>query len=263
MNQDPLKVLLVEDEFLVYREITAILEKNNCIVLKHPSKKYIASFDEAVEVLNNSSPHLAVLDISIKGEKDGLDLGYYIADNFWTPVMMLTENNTQENARESGLFNAAAFVVKMGKPLNEQQLVSDLNRIKPIAEKLAMRKTTEYMFNMTQILPDEKRNDHQVKKIIRWKDILYLTVEKKFKNNVIFHLADGTRWLLRSTLSGLAETLPPFIAFFSDSRAVNIYHLERYSKSPYIHTVRGEDFVIIGKYKDTAPSLIRFFSNLA
>jgi DNA-binding LytR/AlgR family response regulator len=258
-----MEILLVEDEILVYRDLVRFFEKKGYGVSKHPEKKIIDNYNDAAEVLDTQSPDIAVLDIQIKGEKNGLELAEYIIDNFWIPVILFTGHNTAENRVIAGLINANAYVVKAGKPLNKIQLEADLDRLRKMAETIRGRKTLGGSFRVSQFFKATKmKSDHQIQKMILWEDILYIESNEDLKHNILICLADNTQWTLHEKLYQIEEKLPPFFTRFNKAQIVNVKRLEKSAKSELMYFIRGAAFHITPVYEAKALAVIRIFFRL-
>ena len=59
-----LRILIVEDEFLLAMELEALLEQRGCMVLGP-----VSSVRHALALLDGGQPELALLDVNLKGER--------------------------------------------------------------------------------------------------------------------------------------------------------------------------------------------------
>ena len=59
-----LRILIVEDEFLLAMELEALLEQRGCMVLGP-----VSSVRHALAMLDGERPELALLDVNLKGER--------------------------------------------------------------------------------------------------------------------------------------------------------------------------------------------------
>jgi DNA-binding LytR/AlgR family response regulator len=59
-----LRILIVEDEFLLAMELEALLEQRGCLVLGP-----VSSVRNALAALDGEQPELALLDVNLKGER--------------------------------------------------------------------------------------------------------------------------------------------------------------------------------------------------
>lgn len=255
-----LKILLVENERLIYRDLTRFFEENGDAVLRHPTKEIVDNYDDALALVETNIPHLAVLDIQIEGKKNGLELGKYITDHYWIPIVLLTWNNTDENERLAGYINAGAFVVKSGKPVEKMQLKADINRLRQTAVHLAKQKTIGDFFSVSRFYPGtSKKDETQIRRKMEWEQIAYITTENARKNNVLIHLTDGTQWLLHEPLTGVEKRLAPYLVRFNKCQIVNIKQIDRSSKSEFTYYMKEKTFEVSPPYRDEAVALIRLF----
>ena len=79
------RILVVEDEFALAEDIKLRLSKMGYEVIGPAS-----SYDKAITILESISVDLAILDIQIKGDKDGIEIGRSINERFQTPFIFLT-----------------------------------------------------------------------------------------------------------------------------------------------------------------------------
>lgn len=102
-----LKVLVVEDDPMISESLCDILE-----MLEHEVIGVAENADEAIEICNEKTPDIALLDIQIGGDIDGVDLSELINQQFDLPFIFTTayaDDTTVRRAREKGPFG---YVVK-------------------------------------------------------------------------------------------------------------------------------------------------------
>ena len=122
------KILIVEDEPAIAHDIAAILTGNGYQVcgIAHSSTK-------AMDYLVTKSPDIALLDISIKGDKDGVDIAHIIKKKHNIPFVFLTsfaDKDTIERVKETAPYG---YIVK---PFKERDLA-------PAIEVALLRKSSE------------------------------------------------------------------------------------------------------------------------
>lgn len=94
-----IRVLIVEDEFITIEAISSILKEMNCRISGDAM-----SAEEAIAILDKGETDLAILDINIKGSKDGVWIGEKIKNNYKIPFIYLTafgDDNTVKRAIET------------------------------------------------------------------------------------------------------------------------------------------------------------------
>jgi two-component system response regulator LytT len=102
MEMSQLKVLIVEDDPMISESLKDIL-----ILLNHKVVGIADNADSAIELCNKDLPDMALLDIQISGDIDGVDLAEIIRDQFDIPFIFTTayaDNETVLRARDKGPF---------------------------------------------------------------------------------------------------------------------------------------------------------------
>lgn len=113
-----IKVLIVEDEPLIAKNIGMYLNNNNYEVAG-------IAYDpeEAFYQLNKERPDFAILDINLESDKTGIDVAEYINKNNFIPFIYLTSYSDKETIDKAKLTNPAGFIVK---PFNEKTLYATI-----------------------------------------------------------------------------------------------------------------------------------------
>ncbi len=102
MEASPLKILIVEDDLLISESLKDILK-----MLGHTVVGAAESADEAIAICNEEIPELALLDIQISGDLDGVELAELLRDQFDIPFIFTTayaNNETIARAKDKGPF---------------------------------------------------------------------------------------------------------------------------------------------------------------
>ena len=111
-------ILIVEDEALVATEIEMILRR-----LGYRIAGNTRNGDEALDLLVTRRPDLALLDINIKGTRNGIDLAKHIREKHQLPFVFLTAFSDRATLNEVGKTMPYGYVVK---PFNERDLLSSI-----------------------------------------------------------------------------------------------------------------------------------------
>jgi CheY-like chemotaxis protein len=95
-----LKILLIEDDAIVaYSTMMVIKEIGHEVT-------YIAhSGEEAIELLKDELPDLTLIDMSLAGRMDGIELAGRIKADYDIPLIVLTaysDNELEEKAKKAG-----------------------------------------------------------------------------------------------------------------------------------------------------------------
>ncbi|MCS6959459.1 MAG: response regulator [Pseudanabaenaceae cyanobacterium SKYGB_i_bin29] len=110
------KVLIVEDERLVARDIALALEEANYEIVG------ILSYgNEVIEKVPQLKPDLVLLDIKIAGPIDGIQVAEYLYRYWQTAVVFLTANSDQETIERAKKASPYGFLIK---PFQDRQLLT-------------------------------------------------------------------------------------------------------------------------------------------
>lgn len=107
-------ILIVEDEPLIADDIAETLERHQYTV--------VAIVDEgkdALDALQKHAPDMALLDINIEGEMDGIEL----APKLGIPFVFLTSYYDQKTLDRAKLVQPSGYIVK---PFNERDLIANV-----------------------------------------------------------------------------------------------------------------------------------------
>ncbi len=108
------KILVVEDESIVAKDIKNILEN-----LGYTISAIAYTGEEAVAKVKETHPDLILMDIVLEGDMDGIETANYINTHFDIPIVYLTaytEDKTLERAKITGPFG---YILK---PFEEKEL---------------------------------------------------------------------------------------------------------------------------------------------
>ncbi len=108
------KVLIVEDEFSIALDIKISLEKLGYSIIGIAS-----SYDESIKYVDEIVPDVAVLDINITGDKNGIVTGADIYDKYNIPIVFLTAYGDDRTFKEALQSRPFGFLLK---PFNIKEL---------------------------------------------------------------------------------------------------------------------------------------------
>jgi CheY-like chemotaxis protein len=94
-----LKILVVDDEFLVQDNIVRSLKRLHCSDIR-----LAGSYEEAIRECQQEVPDIVLMDIQIPGEKDGIDLAREIFETFHCPVVYITAYSELTHGQQPGVF---------------------------------------------------------------------------------------------------------------------------------------------------------------
>jgi DNA-binding NtrC family response regulator len=112
------KILIVEDEFIVAEDLRFIVERAGDVVCG-----IAASFQEAVELLAIHQPGLVLLDITLQGERTGIDLGRQLKEGD-IPFIYISAYSNQGVLEAANATQPYGFLVK---PFRERDVLVALD----------------------------------------------------------------------------------------------------------------------------------------
>lgn len=128
------RILPVEDEAVIAMEIKSCLEKNGYEVIPP-----VNNGDAAIEVAGNEKPDLILMDIGLKGDKDGIETADIIRADFGIPFVFITGYLDEAILQRAG--NALPFGI-IPKPIQERTFKLTLQTALMFAEINARHKNT-------------------------------------------------------------------------------------------------------------------------
>jgi len=108
------RILIVEDELIISRDMTNMLSKMGYDVIGDAM-----NYDEAIAFLEVEKLDLILLDINLNGKKDGVDLAEEINQKYNIPFIYTTSYSDKMTLERVKLTNPANYLVK---PFKEEQL---------------------------------------------------------------------------------------------------------------------------------------------
>jgi DNA-binding response OmpR family regulator len=98
MNYDEIRVLLVEDEVIIAMEIEMELKSLGMNVVGKA-----ISYDGAIEIAKNKLPNVVLMDVNLRGKKNGIDTAKDILAIHHIPIIFIsayTDEETENRMKE-------------------------------------------------------------------------------------------------------------------------------------------------------------------
>jgi DNA-binding LytR/AlgR family response regulator len=112
--EEKVKVLIVEDEFLIAEDIAMRLTDFGYSIVGCAS-----SAAEAIKILEKHPVDIALLDINIQGELDGIDLAAQIKEHYGIPFIFLSSLANKQVVERAKDVQPSAYLLK---PFNDRQV---------------------------------------------------------------------------------------------------------------------------------------------
>lgn len=109
-----IKVLIVEDEWIVSEEIKEVLESKGFQVIGQAEDDVTA-----IELMNENPADIILMDIQIEGSCDGIELADKIQKTHSCAIIFLTANAKEQQVERAKQVKPAAYIVK---PFQEKNL---------------------------------------------------------------------------------------------------------------------------------------------
>lgn len=108
------KILIVEDEPLIAKDLSFILED-----LGIDTIEFAMSYEDAHHSLSNKEFDLVLLDINLASDKDGIDLAHEINKSHQTPFIFVTSYYNPSTVARAKVTNPLAYLLK---PFNQHDI---------------------------------------------------------------------------------------------------------------------------------------------
>ncbi len=198
-------ILIVEDELIIAQDISFKLEDLGYHVVAMAS-----NYDEAIQILESSQVDVALLDIQINGEKDGIDVANYISTNMAIPFLYLTSNadfSTISRAKET---QPNGYILK---PIKKKELFAALEMA------LASKKEPENKVSADHLFVQHK--DALVK--IEQNEILWLSADGNYTK--IF--TQDQRYMVRGNIKETVKNLDNYFCRIHKSYVINLNRIDK------------------------------------
>jgi len=113
-NQKTVRVLVVEDEFILAINLKESLESLGYTVLDTAD-----SGAAAIEKATALRPNLVLMDIRLRGEMDGIQAAEYIWNDLQIPIIYITGHSDKSTVERATLTSPFGYILK---PIKEQEL---------------------------------------------------------------------------------------------------------------------------------------------
>jgi two-component system, LytTR family, response regulator LytT len=239
MKVEPIKVLVVEDDLLTSQLIRKALSNSNYKIIA-----VVKSAINALDILDTTVIDIAIVDIQIDGEKNGIWLGKKIQHHYKLPFIYLSAEKNKGQVELAINSKPCGYLIK---PFNKTQLITSI--------ELAISKYNSE--NFEQITKPKQTQDtdkwnttifiksEQGHRSIRVSDILFIKSELKY----IEIQTQERKYLIRYGLNEFLQILPKEY-FFKVHRSyiVNVKRIE-HIKSTFLE-IADTQIPIGSKYRE-------------
>ena len=122
-------ILIVDDEFIIVELLTIYVEDAGWAVCASA-----ATADAAIALAQQHRPAIVLMDMRLKGEKDGVDAAFVIQATVGSEIIFITGSSEPSTIARIALAHPSSVLTK---PVTERQLREAIDKAKP-REKRAL-----------------------------------------------------------------------------------------------------------------------------
>ncbi len=168
---DKIKIGIVEDEMIIADNLSNTLEN-----IGYNVATIASTYNEAFDMIDNEKPDILLLDINIKGKKDGIDIAWKLKEDYDIPYIFLTAYADQATLDRAKQTEPPAYLVK---PFSKDDLFAAIEIcVFNYSKKKEENKSTPDYVVKDSIFIKESNYFHKV----NFADILYLESDHVYVN---------------------------------------------------------------------------------
>ena len=196
------KILVVEDEFLVAKDIQSSLKK-----LGYNVPVTVAYGEQVIEMMEKHNPDLILMDIMLKGKMTGTDAAIKVLEKRNIPLIFLTAYSDDNTISKAKLSQPYGYLVKPYN-INELQTAIELALSKHKID-ISIQSESKMQFELTN--SENVNNSFELSSIsdkslvnVLFSDIYY--IESVKKSTLIKTKEDS--FIVQKSMNEIAELLP-------------------------------------------------------
>lgn len=193
------RILIVEDDPSIAENIQEILE-----ILGFENIDIANSANQCIKIIKKTRPDLIFMDIKLKGDKDGIELGEIIHQMFDVPLVFVTSYSDPTIIERAKRINPAGFIVK---PFNTNdihaivEIVLYNKRTKPSTEATVVKSPSESPFLVTDAVFIKAGNAFER---VPYEEIYYIEAN----GNMVTIFTKNRDYHIRKSMKEIEEILP-------------------------------------------------------
>jgi len=194
------RILIVEDEPFIAENLKEMLG-----IFGYEDTEIANSANQAIKAIKVSRPDLVMLDVKIKGDQDGIELGGIIKEQYQLPFIYITSYSDKETVNRAKHTQPLGFVVK---PFTKDDVYAAIevalynkNRIAAKENTNALISENPTTYNNDSIFIKKKGMLEKVK----YDDLLWIEADG---NHITIKVGDGREYTIRKSLKEITDKLP-------------------------------------------------------
>ncbi len=227
------KILIVEDENLVAKDIQSILKS-----IGYQVTAMVNTGDKAIQEVEENRPDLVLMDIKLKGKMEGIEVAKELKDRFSIPVVFLTAYADDNLLNKAKITEPYGYIIKPYQP-KELQTTIEMALYKYEKDE-EVKKERDLYHSLIENKESKDsifvRADYRLNKI-NFDDIFYV---EALKDYVVINTSDNS-YTTHTTMKEMVRILPA--KDFVRIHRSFIVNLDK------IFSIKYPDLVIEGKMK--------------
>ncbi|MFD2036417.1 LytR/AlgR family response regulator transcription factor [Belliella marina] len=193
------RILVVEDDVNIAENIEEILE-----LLGYVNIDIANSANQAIKIVKKYRPDMIFMDIKLKGDKDGIELGEILKQMVDAPLVFVTSYSDPTIIERAKRINPAGFIVK---PFNTNdihaivEIVLYNKRVNPISDTATVKSKDESPYLVTDAVYIKADNAYEK---VPYKDIFYVEAN----GNMVTIYTRHRNYTIRKSMKDMEEKLP-------------------------------------------------------
>ncbi len=193
------RILIVEDDVNIAENIEEILE-----LLGYVNIDIANSANQAIKIIKKYRPDMIFMDIKLKGDKDGIELGEILKQMVDAPLVFVTSYSDPTIIERAKRINPAGFIVK---PFNTNdihaivEIVLYNKRVNPISDAASVKSKDESPYLVTDAVYIKADNAYEK---VPYTEIYYVEAN----GNMVTIFTKNRNYTIRKSMKDMEEKLP-------------------------------------------------------
>lgn len=194
------RILIVEDEPFIAENLQEMLS-----IFGYENTEIANSANQAIKAIKVSRPDLVLLDVKIKGDQDGIELGGIIKEQYQLPFVYITSYSDKETVNRAKHTQPLGFIVK---PFTKDDVYAAIevalfnkNRIAAKGSMNVLASSNPTTYNNDSIFIKKKGMLEKVS----YNDLLWIEAAG---NHITVKVQDGREYTIRKSLKEITDKLP-------------------------------------------------------
>ncbi len=237
-----IKILIVEDEAIIAENLKMILEFYDYHVVD-----IVNRYEEAIVALDKYKPDFVLLDITIKGENDGIKLAQFINEKYGLPFIYITSHSDKTTIERAKSTSPYGYLIK---PFDNEDVYA---AIEMALGRFASQRQGESKEQITELTDDIKaeetpftlndsifvRHKNSYQKIL-FEDLIWLEADDNYSRMY----TSKQQYIIRLVLKNLSTKLPFYFFRVHKSFVINCKKITAFDSS---HVYLSEKAIPIGR----------------